>query len=251
MIKKILIMGLPKSGKTTLAKELCPLLQAVHFDADDIRKNINLDLGFSEHDRIEQARRMGWLCDRVVEAGQFAVASFICPTIATRRAFGNCYVIWMNTIEKSQYSDTNQIFEKPIFPNFVEGIPRSTKTAFELACKIRNEILGITPKSLFIGRWQPLHEGHIQLISTALKEGKKVVVGIRDTPVSKDNPFTIRDREIMIQRAFGKDKVEMVVIPDIEEICIGRKVGYGIREIVLPENIQAISGTKERENMTV
>ena len=246
--KKILIMGLPKSGKTTLARELAPLLQAVHFDADEVRKNINVELGFSEFDRLEQARRMGWLCDRVVESGHFAIASFICPTIATRRAFGPCYTIWMNTVEKCGYADTNKIFEKPMFPDFElqkwEGIP------FETASMLRNKILGDKPRSLFIGRWQPLHAGHIALISTAIKEGKKVMVGIRDTPISKENPFTVRDREIMIQKAFD-NQVETCIIPDIEEICIGRKVGYGIREIVMPEEIQRISGTEERKNMVV
>jgi adenylylsulfate kinase len=69
MKKKILIMGLPGAGKTTLANELAPRLNAVHFNADDIRANINKDLGFSEADRVEHARRMGWLCDRVIKVG--------------------------------------------------------------------------------------------------------------------------------------------------------------------------------------
>ena len=80
MHKKILIMGLPGAGKTTLARQLAPRLNAVHYNADDVRANINRDLGFSEPDRVEHARRMGWLCDQVVKAGCFAVADFICPT---------------------------------------------------------------------------------------------------------------------------------------------------------------------------
>src|SRR6266545_4556820 len=72
-------MGLPGAGKTTLSKHLAPRLNAVHFNADDVRANINRDLGFSEPDRIEHARRMGWLCDQVVKVGCFAIADFICP----------------------------------------------------------------------------------------------------------------------------------------------------------------------------
>ena len=61
MATKILIMGLPGAGKTTLAQHLAPPLNAVHFNADAVRANINKDLGFSLEDRIEQARRMGWI----------------------------------------------------------------------------------------------------------------------------------------------------------------------------------------------
>ena len=70
MQRKILIMGLPGAGKTTLATALAPLLNAVVFNADAVRANISRDLGFSHDDRVEHARRMGWMCDRVVEAGR-------------------------------------------------------------------------------------------------------------------------------------------------------------------------------------
>jgi len=97
--RKILIMGLPGSGKTTLAEELVRLLNAVHFNGDDVRKNLNADLGFSDEDRIEQARRMGWLCNRVVKTGNYAVADFICPTQKTRNAFGECFLVFLDTVK--------------------------------------------------------------------------------------------------------------------------------------------------------
>ena len=85
--RKILrLMGLPSAGKTTLAKAIAPRLNAVHFNADDVRANINKDLGFGLPDRIEHSRRMGWLCDRVVDSGTYAIADFICPTDETRAA---------------------------------------------------------------------------------------------------------------------------------------------------------------------
>jgi len=111
---KILIMGLPGSGKTTLAVELAKLLKAVHWNADSVRQNINTHLGFSEEDRIEQARRMGWLCDQVVNSGHAAIADFVCPTLKTRVAFGpSDYIIWMDTIQESRFDDTNKLFVKP------------------------------------------------------------------------------------------------------------------------------------------
>ena len=87
MSRKILIMGLPGAGKPTLATMLAARLNAVHFNADEVRRHVNKDLGFSETDRIEHAARMGWLCDQVVKTGGFAIADFICPTGKTREAF--------------------------------------------------------------------------------------------------------------------------------------------------------------------
>ena len=115
--QKILIMGLPGAGKTSLAKELAPLLNAVHFNADVVRKNINSDLGFSNKDRIEQARRMGWMCDQVTKAGGTAVADFICPTPETRAMFGATFTIWVDRIKESRFADTNALFVEPNHPN--------------------------------------------------------------------------------------------------------------------------------------
>src|SRR5690242_3745240 len=102
MKRKILLMGLPGAGKTTLAAALAPRLNAVVFNGDEIRKNINKGLGFKTADRLEQALRIGWLCDQVIKAGGFAIADFICPTPECRAAFfsgGEAFVVWLNRIQ--------------------------------------------------------------------------------------------------------------------------------------------------------
>jgi len=101
--------------------------------------------------------------------------------------------------------------------------------------------------SLFIGRWQPFHEGHKALIDSVLAEGKPVVIAIRDTPISEDNPYSVEERTEMIKKVYG-DKVGICVIPDIAEIVYGRKVGYGIRMLTLNEKIEGVSGTKIRDS---
>ena len=111
--RKILVMGLPGAGKTTLARILASQLNAVLFNADEVRKHINKDLSFSLEDRIEQARRMGWLCDRVVDAGAIAIADFVCPTAETRKAFGDAFVVWVDRIQKGRFANTNILFSPP------------------------------------------------------------------------------------------------------------------------------------------
>lgn len=105
-------------------------------------------------------------------------------------------------------------------------------------------------RSLFIGRWQPFHDGHRKLVQTVLDEGKKVLIAIRDTPINEKDPYSVEERWAMIREVFpNEDLVRIMVIPDIEEVVYGREVGWGVRQLKLDEDTEAISGTKEREKL--
>ena len=105
-------MGLPGSGKTTLANELAPLLNAKRLNADEVRKEAN-DWDFSEEGRKRQSKRMADFAIKLKNEGNFVVADFICPTPEARRLFTADYIIWVDTIKEGRFDDTNKMFVKP------------------------------------------------------------------------------------------------------------------------------------------
>tara|TARA_B100000686_G_C16442754_1_gene787830 strand:- start:319 stop:732 length:414 start_codon:yes stop_codon:yes gene_type:complete len=113
-MKKILVMGLPGSGKTTLASKLVPLLKAKWVNNDEVRKAAN-DWDFSEEGRIRQAKRVADIAEKFKKEGNYdyLVADYICPTPQTRKLFNADYVVWVNTIKKGRFDDTNKMFVKP------------------------------------------------------------------------------------------------------------------------------------------
>lgn len=106
---KILICGLPGSGKTTLAKKLQKELAYAWFNADKVREQFE-DWDFSPEGRIRQAKRMFDLCEGLDKS---CIADFVAPTKEIRQIFNPDIIILMNTIKESKYADTNKIFETP------------------------------------------------------------------------------------------------------------------------------------------
>lgn len=119
MNKKILIMGLPGSGKTTLASVLSKKLKSGWFNADLVREHINKDLKWSMEDRLEQAKRLSKMCDWASFGGGYVIADFVCPTDETREAFNADIIIYIDRIKEGRFEDTNKIFDPPKNPDLI------------------------------------------------------------------------------------------------------------------------------------
>jgi cytidyltransferase-like protein len=248
--RRILVMGLPGAGKTTLANALAPLLNAVVFNADAVRANISRDLGFTHDDRVEHARRIGWMCDRVVDAGGTVIADFICPTAETRAAFGPAFTIWIDRIETGRFEDTNRMFIPPELCDLrvkSEGSPQYW--AEQALALLRPPFDPQQPTALFIGRYQPFHGGHQKLIEEGLRRVGQVCIAVRNTHgIDAKNPlpfFAVKQRIETALSAYA-GRFVVVPLPNITNVFYGRDVGYTVERIMLDEETESISATKIR-----
>ena len=128
-------MGLPGAGKTTLANELAKLIKVKRLNADEIRKAAN-DWDFSEEGRTRQSKRMAEAALKLKSEGDNVIADFICPTPAARNLFPADYVVWVDTIQKGRFEDTNQMFIKPVKYSFHV----TSKEAQKWAAKIYEDL---------------------------------------------------------------------------------------------------------------
>ena len=109
---KILVMGLPGSGKTYLSERLQPLLESAWYNADKVRTMAG-DWDFSEEGRLRQSLRMKSVADFESAHNRIVICDFVCPTKETRNIFEADITIWLDTIEKGRFEDTNALFEPP------------------------------------------------------------------------------------------------------------------------------------------
>ena len=135
-MKKILILGLPGAGKTTLASKIVPLIKAQWINADKIRREAD-DWDFSEEGRLRQALRMAQKANELKNKGCNVVADFVCPTPKARELFDPDFIVWVDTIKKGRFEDTNKMFVNP--KNYDVRVPE--KNAEVWSVKIANLIL--------------------------------------------------------------------------------------------------------------
>ena len=250
-MKKILIMGLPGAGKTTLASKLVPLIDAKWLNADEVRKEAD-DWDFSDEGRKRQAKRMADFAEKFKKEGHNVVADFVCPTEKARELFNPDFIIWVDTIKKGRFEDTNKIFVQP--KTFDVRVTSQNAEIWSLI--IADQIKPYKwdnkkPTAQMLGRWQPWHKGHQTLFEQIIRKTGQVNIMVRDVKGVGDNPFDFQTVKQNIEKALinFKNRINITLVPNITNICYGRGVGYKIEEIVLSDEIQKISATEIRKKM--
>ena len=105
--------------------------------------------------------------------------------------------------------------------------------------------------AVFVGRYQPYHFGHIELIQQKLNEGIPALIMVRDIEPDEKNPFTTEQTVSMIEKYHKSkvDDVKVIIIKDIESVNFGRGVGYEVNEFTPPKEIGGISATGVRNSI--
>jgi hypothetical protein len=274
MAQRILIMGLPGAGKTYFAERLKTYLeqhsdlyhtdaenisasraQVKWINADDVRKKYN-DWDFSHEGRIRQSLRMRELADSFLN--DFVIVDFVAPLPEMRNNFKADWTIWIDTIEKGRFEDTNKVFTPPEVYDF-----RITEQAAEKWAEfVGSHILENRRRPTFdwqretvqmLGRWQPWHAGHRALFERAIAKTGQVAIMIRDCQGWQgSNPFAAEQVKSLIRRDLDpvyQGQYEIILVPNIVNITYGRDVGYRIEQESFDEATHAISATKIRREM--
>ena len=261
MPQRILIMGLPGAGKTYLAQHILEHLQnekkRVHWlNADDVRKEYN-DWDFSEAGRIRQSIRMRTLADTMTDV-DYVICDFVAPLVEMRNNFKADWTVWVDTIDKGRYEDTNRAFVPPEQYDFRITEQHSEKWGEFVAAHIldnrRRPVFDWQRETVqMLGRWQPWHAGHRALFDRAIAKTGQVVIQIRDCQGWQgSNPFAIEQVKNYIRRDLDmvyQGQYEIQVVPNIVNITYGRDVGYKIEQETFDESTHSISATNIRKSM--
>jgi adenylylsulfate kinase len=259
--QRILVMGLPGAGKTTLAQHIVDHLQAEKkrvgwLNADDVRKKYN-DWDFSHEGRIRQSLRMRELADAMT-ACDFVICDFVAPLVEMRNNFKADWTVWVDTIDAGRFEDTNRMFVPPEVYDFRITEQKSEKWSEFVAAHIldnrRRPVFNWQRETVqMLGRWQPWHGGHRALFERAVAKTGQVVIQIRDCQGWQgSNPFAIDQVKSYIRRDLDmlyQGQYEIQVVPNIVNITYGRDVGYKIEQEVFDAATHAISATNIRKGL--
>jgi len=265
----IWLTGLSGAGKTTIAMAAAERYGCEVLDGDTIRDF------FSNHDFSHEGRKRHLLgiarMAKMISKHTHVVCSFITPYEDVREEIlgilpDNAVMVHISTSLKlceerdakglyakarsgqiSNFTGISDPFDEPKCAHIsLDSSGEEGKSVDDLV----DQLAHYFEKSravLLPGRWQPLHLGHEWLIQRELDQGKRVVVGIRDTPISEADPFSADMRKRMIEHRYEGEDVEAWIMPDIEAISYGRKVGYDVRETDdIPPEVFEVSATGVR-----
>lgn len=257
---RILVMGLPGAGKTTLSTQIVEKIKSAGktiawLNADEIRKKFD-DWDFSIEGRIRQSVRMRQLADE--SDTDYVICDFVAPLPEMRENFDADWVVWMDTIREGRYADTNAMFKEPSEYDFRVIEQNAEKWSEFIVSHIkenkRRPVFDWRKETVqMLGRWQPWHAGHRALFERAIAKTGQVCIMIRDCQGWKgSNPFEIEKVKQFIRRDLDPEyqgQYEIIVVPNVVNITYGRDVGYKIEQEVFDDAIHQISATKIRKEM--
>lgn len=240
------ITGKKGAGKTTYARRLAEELKAggeqpVVLDGDAVREHF--PAGYTDEERHEHIIRIARFAALLESEGHTPIIALVSPRKDWRQEartyFKESYLVYLpgGTLWKGTTYEV---------PDREELNPPTTK----LVNVIPHDPPNPEAYSMLIGRYQPFHDGHAALVRHLVAEGKNVLIVVRNGDVDEKNPYTYLERVEQIHlmlKDIPEDSYFIIPIPDINEVCFGRKVGWGIRQIELNAEVESISGTKIRE----
>jgi adenylylsulfate kinase len=281
------LTGLSGAGKTTLSYNVASELRkrglrVEVIDGDEFRETLCKDLGFSRADRETNIARLAVVADRLVRNGVVVLLAAVNPYESARsKAAAVCeksLTVWVDCdLETLAARDTKGLYRRASLPdgdpqkiNNLTGVndpyepPRNPDLVLNTAAETETEstqkllelILSdletedrVKRRALFIGRWQPFHNGHKWLIDQKLQKDIPVLIAVRDVEPDDQNPLTTAQVIEILSTMYSGSDVKMITIPNIESVNFGRGVGYEINEFSPPDGIGTISATEIRREL--